>query len=110
MLAQGQLSSTPQPILIIPDEFKQLQVRSILLFNSSEQDTNRLKLYAVPNDSLSLGIVGADKQFLNLELRPEQIFEFTTSFPITYNTINDAIFGEATNANEINYFINGTMS
>lgn len=107
MLAQGQLPSTPQPLLIL-DSFERLQVRSIIIYNSGE-NTNELKFYAVPNDGGALGIVGADKQFLNLELRTKQIFEFTTAFPITYEEINDAIFGDATNANEVNYFIGGIL-
>jgi len=107
MLAQGQLQSTPQPLIIL-DTFERMQIRSIIIYNSGE-NTNEIKLYAVPNDTGSLGTVGADKQFLNLELRSKQIFEFTTAFPITYESLNDAIFGEATNANEINYFVGGTL-
>lgn len=109
MLAQGQLTNSPQPLLIL-DTFEEFQVRSVILFNTGE-NTNEIYLYAVPNDNGSLGVVGSEHKFLKIQLKSGQIFEFTTAHPITYENQNDAIFGEAQpNSNEINYFIGGVLN
>ena len=106
MLAQGQLSDSANPI-VINDPNKNLIIRSIVFFNVSEDFTNIVKLYVVPNDSGSLGVVEDKHQMLQITVNGEEIFDFTPSNPIVYENENDAIFIKATNANQVNYFVKG---
>lgn len=103
MLVRGQLSSVVGSIFTNTTTAK---IKTIVFFNSGLV-TNTVSVHIVPSNAGSVGTAGIANQILSIALTSGTTFEFSPSYPINFDAVNDSIQASATNGNQVNYFVMG---
>jgi hypothetical protein len=81
-------------------------IRGFTLHNKNTS-TETVTLYNVPDSSGSLGTAGTGNQFLEYSMAAKETIHFSFDYPFVLTDTNDAIFGNSTNASQVNIWIHG---
>lgn len=103
--ANGKLADTASVIYQIPVDGR--TVKNVLLFNGNTS-TELVKLYFVDNANGAIGAASADNLVLELSLGAKSTFEFYLENEVELGK-NDAVFGESTTANVVNFWVDGAI-
>ena len=104
MLFQGQLSGTASAIVTVGATEK-IQVKTFLLYNNGSADID-VFFHFVPNAFGALGTADNTNR-VSLTVPGRKFIEVSPSYPIEYNSENDAVFASAQTASMINCFVMG---
>lgn len=104
MLFQGQLSGTASAIVTVGVTEK-IQAKTFLLYNNDSADID-VFFHFVPNASGALGTANNTNR-VSLTVPTGKTVEFSPSYPVEYDSENDAIFASAATASMINCFVMG---
>ena len=103
--ATGQLPDTAGILYQIPVDGR--TIKNVVLYNSNTS-TELVKLYFVDNVQGQVGTASAANQVLELSLGAKSTFEFYLENQVELGR-NDAVFGESTTADVVNFWVDGSI-